>query len=98
MTVRLWPFAGAFRALLAPGAVALAETYPAEALRHLGIRLKGSKRRQADRAAVADQLRAAMAALAVLPDPALEQPLPMALDATPPARTASTACWACCAC
>ncbi len=69
--VRIWPFAGAFRALLAPGAVALAETYPAEALRHLGIRLNGSKRRQADRAAVAAQLAAAMAALAVLPDPAL---------------------------
>jgi hypothetical protein len=71
--IRVWPFAGAFRALLAPGAVALAETYPAEALRHLGIRLKGSKRRQADRASVADQLRSAMAALGVLPDPALEQ-------------------------
>ena len=69
--VRIWPFAGAFRALLAPGAVALAETYPAEALRHFGIRLNGSKRRQADRAAVAAQLAAAMAALAVLPDPAL---------------------------
>ncbi len=67
--IRLWPFAGAYRALLAPGAVALAETYPAEALRHLGMRLKGSKRRQADRAAVASQLAAAMAALAVLPDP-----------------------------
>jgi hypothetical protein len=71
--VRLWPFVGAFRALLAPGAVVLAETYPAEALRHLGIRLKGSKRRQVDRAAVADQLRSAMAALLVVPDPALEQ-------------------------
>jgi hypothetical protein len=33
--IRLWPFAGAFRALLTPGKVALAETYPAEALRHL---------------------------------------------------------------
>ena len=43
--------------------MALAETYPAEALRHLGMRLKGSKRRQADRAAVASQLAAAMAAL-----------------------------------
>ena len=42
----------------------MAETYPAEALRHLGMRLKGSKRRQADRAAVASQLAAAMAALA----------------------------------
>jgi hypothetical protein len=70
--VRFWPFAGAFRTLLAPGAVALAETYPAEALRHLRIRLKGSKRRQADRVAVADQLRSAMAALGALPDPALE--------------------------
>ena len=71
--IRLWPFDGAYRALLAPGAVALAETYPAEALRHLGIRLKGSKRRQADRAAVAGQLAGAMAALAVLPDPGLQQ-------------------------
>jgi hypothetical protein len=66
--VRLWPFAGPYRSLLSPGAVALAETYPAEALRHLGIRLKGSKRRHADRAKVADQLAGAMAALAVLPD------------------------------
>jgi hypothetical protein len=73
--VRIWPFAGAFRTLLAPGAVALAETYPAEAMRHLHIRLKGSKRRQTDRAAVADQLRAAMAALDVLPDPALDAAL-----------------------
>ena len=71
--VRLWPFSGAFRSLLAPGAIAVAETYPAEALRHLGTRLKGSKRRQADRAAVADQLRSAMAGLGALPDPALEQ-------------------------
>jgi hypothetical protein len=69
--VRLWPFAGPFRSLLAPGAVALAETYPAEALRHLGIRLKGSKRRQADRAAVAELLLAAMQRLEVAPDAAL---------------------------
>jgi hypothetical protein len=71
--IRIWPFAGRYRALLAPGTVALAETYPAEALRHLGIRLKGSKRRQADRAAVADQLAGAIAALRVLPDAALGQ-------------------------
>jgi hypothetical protein len=70
-TIRLWPFAGALRALLAPGSIALAETYPAEALRHLGIRLKGSKRRQSDRAAVASQLVAAMAGLDVLPDAAM---------------------------
>ncbi len=71
--VRLWPFAGAFRALLAPGAVAIAETYPAEALRHLGIRLKGSKRRQADRVAVANPLRSAMATLGVQAEPALDK-------------------------
>ena len=70
--VRLWPFAGAFRTLLSPGSVTLAETYPAEALRHLGIRLKGSKRRQSDRASVAAPLRAAMAALAARPDGALK--------------------------
>ncbi|HEY7576574.1 MAG TPA: hypothetical protein VH855_03175 [Acetobacteraceae bacterium] len=66
--IRLWPFAGSYRDLLAPGATALAETYPAEALRHLGIRLKGSKRRQADRAAVADRLCEAMQRLAVIPN------------------------------
>ncbi len=69
--VRLWPFEGPFRSLLAPGAIALAETYPAEALRHLGIRLTGSKRRQSDRAGVAAALLAAMAALDARPEPAL---------------------------
>jgi hypothetical protein len=73
--IRLWPFAGPFRALLAPGTVTLAETYPAEALRHLGITLKGSKRRQSDRAGITNLLRLAMARLAVVPDPALEQAL-----------------------
>lgn len=71
--VRLWPFAGAYRSLLVPGAVGLAETYPAEALRHLGMRLKGSKRRQVDRIAVASQLSGAMATLGVLPDTELQQ-------------------------
>jgi len=69
--VRLWPFEGPFRDLLAPGAIAVAETYPAEALRHLGIRLKGSKRRQADRAAVAGPLLGAAAAVQARPDAAL---------------------------
>ena len=69
--VRLWPFAGPFRPLLAPGAVAVAETYPAEALRHLGLRLAGSKRRQADRAALAPALCDAMRGLHADPDPAL---------------------------
>jgi hypothetical protein len=69
--VRLWPFEGPFLSLLAPGVVAIAETYPAEALRHLGIRLRGSKRRQADRAAVGELLLAAMARLGVVPEAAL---------------------------
>lgn len=69
--VRLWPFQGAFRALLSPGVVAIAETYPAEALRHLGIKLRGSKRRQSDRAAAAELLLAAMQRLRVAPEAAL---------------------------
>jgi hypothetical protein len=69
--IRLWPFDGAFRALLAPGSVAIAETYPAEALRHLGLRLSGSKRRQGDRAALGAALRAVMAGLRVEPDDAM---------------------------
>lgn len=68
--VRLWPFEGPFRSLLMPGGVAIAETYPAEALRHLGIRLKGSKRRQTDRAAAAGALLDAMIRLSVTPEPA----------------------------
>ncbi len=71
--LRLWPFAGPFRSLLAAGVVVMAETYPAEALRHLGVRLKGSKRRQLDRVAIADQLLAAMATLNAVPEPALER-------------------------
>lgn len=66
--LRLWPFEGPFRALLTPGAVALAETYPAEALRHLNLRLRGSKRRQADRRAIADALLAAIEGQAAADD------------------------------
>jgi hypothetical protein len=69
--LRLWPYEGNFRALLAPGIVAMAETYPAEALRHLNIKLRGSKRRQADRAAVMGPLLQAMERLRVVPSPDL---------------------------
>jgi hypothetical protein len=71
--LRLWPFEGPFLSLLAPGAVALAETYPAEALRHLGIKLRGSKRRQADRCAAAAPLLAAMDLLSATPDDAMRR-------------------------
>jgi hypothetical protein len=66
--LRLWPFEGPLISLLAPGSVALAETYPAEALRHLDLRLRGSKRRQADRAALADGLLAATERLGAMPN------------------------------
>ena len=50
----------------------LAETYPAEALDQLGLRLRGprgsgSKRRQSDRIALAAALRTAFASLQVCP-------------------------------
>jgi hypothetical protein len=69
--LRLWPFAGPFRRLLAPGRVVIAETYPAEAQRQLGIARLGSKRRQGDRAALAEALRWVLAGLAARPEPAL---------------------------
>lgn len=70
---RLWPFEGPFRSLLAPGSVAIAETYPAEALRHLGLRLTGSKRRQIDRITVAGPLLAVIERLGGAPEPLLER-------------------------
>ncbi len=68
----LWPFEGALHALLAPGRAVLAEVYPAEALRHLGLSLRGSKRARADRAGLGDALRAALASRRVAPEAALE--------------------------
>jgi hypothetical protein len=71
--LRLWPFEGPYRFLLEPGSVALAETYPAEALRHLGIKPRGSKRRHADRCATAGALTTAMDLLAATPDDAMRR-------------------------
>jgi hypothetical protein len=70
--VRLWPFEGGLHALLAPGRAVLAEVYPAEALRHGGLRLAGSKRAQAPRQALAPALLALLALRRVRPDAALE--------------------------
>jgi hypothetical protein len=69
--VRLWPFQGGLHALLAPGIAVLAEVYPAEALRHCGLKLSGSKRAQGPRRALAPALRAAMAERQVVPAPVL---------------------------
>ncbi|WP_240654744.1 hypothetical protein [Rhodovarius crocodyli] len=68
---RLWPFEGPLASLLAPGQVALAEVYPAEALRHLSLRIPGSKRAHAARQALAPALLARMAELGAMPDAAL---------------------------
>lgn len=68
----LWPFEGGLHGLLAPGRAVLAEVYPAEALRHLGLSLRGSKRARADRAGLADALRAALAARRIVAAGALE--------------------------
>lgn len=57
----LWPFAGPLDALLRSGWVVAAETYPAECYHHLGLTDGGkrwSKRRRADRAALAPRLLA----------------------------------------
>lgn len=71
MPIRIWPFEGGLRELLAPGVAVLAEVYPAEALRHCGLTLPGSKRAQAVRRGVAPGLLAAMAARRVVPEAAL---------------------------
>ena len=80
----LWPFAGDFRALLGPGRTVIAETYPAEALRQLGLRLPGSKRRQPDRRALAPALAARLATLSARPDPALRAAIDDGFGADPP--------------
>ncbi|MFN9090348.1 MAG: hypothetical protein ACK5V0_02280 [Alphaproteobacteria bacterium] len=68
---KLWPFDGVLHDLLRPGQLVLAEVYPAEALRQLGLKLVGSKRAEAPRRGLAPALRDAMAALCVTPDAAL---------------------------
>lgn len=65
--LRFWPFQGGLHNLLAPGVAVLAETYPAEALRHLGVTLAGSKRAVEARRAAAPGLRMAMERLGVTP-------------------------------
>jgi len=65
---RLWPFDGGLHALLAPGEMVVAETYPAEAMRQRGLRMAGSKRRQSDRAALAPALLRALGEAGAVPD------------------------------
>jgi hypothetical protein len=67
----LWPFDGPFRSLLRPGRVAIAETYPAEAMRQQGLRMAGSKRRPSDRARLAEALHARLNEARATPSAAL---------------------------
>ncbi len=67
----IWPFEGKLHALLRPGHLALAEVYPAEALRQLGLKLKGSKRDRMARLALAEPLLAALERLRIAPSPAM---------------------------
>jgi len=69
--IALWPFQGALHALLVPGRAVLAEVYPAEALRHCGLRLTGSKRAEAARRALAPALRDVLVVRRVVPEAAL---------------------------
>ena len=68
----LWPFDGALLPLLALGRIVVAETYPAEAMRQLRLRMGGSKRRHADRLALTPALRDRMAGLQLRPAPPLD--------------------------
>ncbi len=69
----IWPFDGALHALVAPGRLVLAEVYPAQALRVIGVRLAGSKRDAGARRAAAPAIRTTMARLGVRGAPGLEE-------------------------
>ncbi|MGI4811600.1 MAG: hypothetical protein ACRYF2_26295 [Janthinobacterium lividum] len=64
----LWPFDGALADLMQADRVAVAETYPANAMRQLDLGFRGSKRRQSDRRTVAAALCAHLHALDAEPD------------------------------
>jgi hypothetical protein len=67
----LWPFEGRLQALLRPRRAVLAEVYPAEAMRQLGLKLPGSKRDQTARRALAPALHQALTQAQARPEPAL---------------------------
>jgi hypothetical protein len=67
LPITLWPFEGGLRDLAKPGKIVIAETYPAEALRQVGLKLNGSKRSQADRRALAPGLFEVMTHLRIKP-------------------------------
>lgn len=72
----VWPFSGSLRERLQPGSVVVAETYPAEYYRHLGVRFvsgRGGKCVQNARRANAAALMGAATSLRVHPSAQLQE-------------------------
>jgi len=69
--VKLWPFDGKLSDLLVPGQTVIAETYPAEAMRQVGLKLTGSKRSQQSRGSLASEICAVMSKFRINPSPEL---------------------------
>ena len=67
----LWPFEGGLTELLESRGTVIAETYPAEAMGQLGVAMGGSKRRQADRKALAPALNQLLRGMPAQPDRSL---------------------------
>jgi hypothetical protein len=69
--VKLWPFEGSLGSLAVPGQVVVAETYPAEALRQVVLKLGGSKRSQAARRGLGGGILTVLKRLNIQPSAAL---------------------------
>jgi hypothetical protein len=69
--VKLWPFDGALKDIAIPGRIVIAETYPTESLRQIGLNLKGSKRSQTSRRDLAAGFYETMSRLKIQPSGAL---------------------------
>jgi hypothetical protein len=86
----LWPFQGTLASLLSQDSVVIAETYPAEFYRHLGVTFpssqtgsKSGKRVQRDRQANAPALLAHAARLGVVLDPILTTQIQQGFGSSP---------------
>jgi len=71
--VKLWPFDGNLSDLLVPGQTVIAETYPAEAMRQVGLKLTGSKQSQESRRGLASDIFGVMSKLRVNPSSELRR-------------------------
>lgn len=71
--VKLWPFDGKLFDLLAPGQTIIAETYPAEAMRQVGLKLTGSKQNQESRRNAAQAIFDVMTQLRITPSDELQE-------------------------